>query len=149
LRHFLMPSLAILILLDGCSAKAPEGVTNAEVRLPAAPGRPGAGYFTITGGQKDSQLMAISSPKIVRIELHESMTMGTMTQMKPLDGGIAIPAGATVSFAPGGRHAMLFDINPRVKPGEKIPMTFTFADGRKIVSEAVVKAPGDTAEHAH
>ncbi len=28
-----------------------------------------------------------------------------------------IPAGGKVEFKPGGRHAMLFGMNPAIKPG--------------------------------
>jgi periplasmic copper chaperone A len=149
LRQFLLPALASALLLSSCGPSSIEGVANAEVRLPAAPGRPGVGYFSVTGGAKDSQLMSVSSPKIVRIELHESMQMGGTMQMKPLDSGVSILAGTTVKFSPGGRHAMLFDINPAVKPGAKVPLTFAYADGHKVEVEAVVKAPGDSAEHQH
>ncbi len=149
MQHFYLASLCSLVLLSACKPAAPEGISNLEVRLPAAPGRPGVSYFKVTGGKKEGHLMSLSSPKIVRIELHESMTMGNMTQMKALAGGVTIPAGATVEFAPGGRHAMLFDISPAVKAGDKIPMTFLYADGHKVEAEALVKAPGDAPEHQH
>jgi periplasmic copper chaperone A len=149
LRQFLLPVLASALLVSSCEPSNIEGVANAEVRLPAAPGRPGVGYFLVNGGAKDSQLMSVTSPKIVRIELHETMQMGAVMQMKPLDGGVTIPAGTTVKFSPGGRHAMLFDINPAVKPGMKLPLTFAYADGHKVEIEALVKAPGDATEHKH
>jgi periplasmic copper chaperone A len=149
LRHFLLPALSLTLLLSACGSSNVEGITNAEVRLPAAPGRPGVGYFAITGGKIDAQLMSVASPKIVRIELHESMNMSGMMQMKPLDGGVSIPARTTVTFSPGGRHAMLFDINPGVKPGMTLPLTFVYADGHKVDVEALVKAPGDASGHQH
>ena len=52
-------------------------------------------------------------------------------------------AGATASFAPGGKHLMLFDVAPAVRPGAKVPMTFTFADGRTLQVEAQAIAAGD------
>ena len=40
--------------------------------------------------------------------------------MTPL-GQVSVPAGAAVAFAPGGKHLMLFDVAPQVKPGAILP----------------------------
>ncbi len=146
MRHFLC--LAVL-LVAGCGAKPVEGVTDATVTLPAVPGRPGAAYFTLNGGAADNRLMQISAPQIVRIELHESSMKNGMMTMNALEGGVAVPAGGKVKFAPGGKHAMLFDINPKVGPGTTMKLNFTYANGRVIPVEATVKAAGDVAGHAH
>jgi copper(I)-binding protein len=39
-----------------------------------------------------------------------------------------VPAGQTVSFAPGGYHIMLMNIARDVYPGDAIPLTLTFVD---------------------
>mgnify|MGYP001552999703 CR=1 FL=1 len=51
--------------------------------------------------------------------------------------------GATVTFAPGGKHLMLFDMPPAIRPGAKVPLTFTFADGRTLKVDAKAIAAGD------
>ena len=56
-----------------------------------------------------------------------------------------MPARGKVSFAPGGKHAMLFDVNPGIKPGGTITFIFTFADGLRIQQDAGVIAAGDPA----
>ena len=43
-----------------------------------------------------------------------------------------LPAGKTVAFAPGGKHVMLFDLDPATAPGGQVRLHFTFADGRTI-----------------
>jgi periplasmic copper chaperone A len=146
MRHFLC---FVPLLLAGCGAKPVEGVTDATVTLPAVPGRPGAAYFTLNGGAADNRLMQVSSPQIVRVELHESSMKNGMMSMNALEGGVAVPAGGKVMFAPGGKHAMLFDINPKVGPGTTMKLNFTYADGRVIEADAAVKAAGDVAGHAH
>ena len=47
-----------------------------------------------------------------------------------------------VAFAPGGRHVMLFNMNPGIKPGARAMLTFAFADGTRILNNATVVAAG-------
>jgi periplasmic copper chaperone A len=141
--------LVMTAFLAGCQASPKEAIADAAVVLPAVAGRPGAAYFTLHGGPQPSHLISLSSPIVIRIELHESMMKGQVSVMKPLDMGVPVPAGGTVVFAPGGKHAMLFDINPKVKPGETIPLTFAYADGHTVAVDAIARAPGAAVEHHH
>jgi copper(I)-binding protein len=43
---------------------------------------------------------------------------------------------------------MLFGISPRVKPGHRIALTFSFNVAPPITVEAEVRAAGDEAPHA-
>lgn len=62
---------------------------------------------------------------------------GTMT-MSQVDR-IELPAGETVSFAPGGFHVMLLDlVNPLVA-GDTFDVTLTFASGDDITMAVTVK----------
>ena len=139
-------AIAAVALVAGCQ-QAPKDVTadSAWVRLPAVAGNPGAAYFTLRGGSKDAVLLSASAKFAVRTELHESMKghEGMMT-MAPV-AQVPVPANGTVSFEPGGKHVMLFDLAPSLKPGEKAPMTLTFADGRKIEVQAIIVGAGDPA----
>jgi periplasmic copper chaperone A len=120
-------------LLASCGAPRSDRVTvdTAWVRLPAVPGRPGAAYFTIRGGAAPTKLLSVSADIAIQTELHESMANG----MRP-SGDVPIPARADVPFQPGGRHAMLFDVNRGVKPGRLIELTLTFADGTRLLRRA-------------
>src|ERR1044072_5320685 len=100
----LVPIAALLLVLQGCNAE-PTPVTPPApyVRLPAIPGRPAAGYFNLPAPDRDDILLSVTSPQVGRIEMHESMTNGTMSSMRPLDR-VPVRAGEQLSFAPGGRH---------------------------------------------
>ena len=136
--------------LAACGTKLVEGVTNARITLPAVAGRPGAAYFTLNGGEADNRLMQVTSPQVIRVELHESMMKGGMMSMAAIDGGVAVPKGAKVEFEPNGKHAMLFDVAPAVKAGGKIKLTFTYANGRAVEVDADVKPAGEGGgDHAH
>ncbi len=135
----------MLVALGACHQKMADKphVRDAWVRLAAVPGRPAAGYFTLTGGKAGDRLVRIDSAVVKRIELHEGMMTGGMMSMKPI-AEVAVPAGTTVEFSPGGNHVMLFDIDPAITPGTAIPMLFTFASGAAFEAEAkTVPAGGD------
>lgn len=136
LAALLLPALA----LAACSRPKELYVDHAWVRLPAVRTQPGAAYFTLHGGKTDATLIAVSTDVAIRSELHESMAQA----MKPV-ASVPVPAGSTVPFTPGGRHVMLIDLNPAVKPGGKLTLTFTFADGERILQDAAVLDAGATA----
>lgn len=142
-RNSLTVTLAFATLaLAACGQKEALSVTDATVRLPAVAGNPGAAYFTLHGADKDTRLMSISSPQAGRAEMHDVKMEGGMMTMTPIDNGLAIPKGATIKFETGGRHAMLFDMKPGLKAGDKVTLTFSFADGRKVTVDAASEAPG-------
>ncbi len=146
MRHFL--PLMPLVLLVAC-APDPLTVTDPRVVLPAVPGRPGAAYFTIKGGVDKETLVDVSSTSAVRAELHESGRANGMMSMRRLEAGVPVPAGATVSFAPGGKHVMLFDINPALKTGGPVQLKLRFASGLTVTANAVAEATGSGGEHMH
>ncbi|MET0270400.1 MAG: copper chaperone PCu(A)C, partial [Sphingomonas sp.] len=117
----------------------------AWARLSPVPDRPGALYFTLTGTDAPDRLIAIESALVQRIELHESMGgMHGMGGMKPL-AGVDVPPRGSVLFQPGGRHAMLFGVDPAIRPGTAIPLRFRYASGKAAESEAKTVAAGQDA----
>jgi periplasmic copper chaperone A len=150
LRQIFLTALSAILALSACQQTAKSPVTDATVSLPAVSGRPGAAYFTLHGGAKDTRLMEVRTPDAIRVELHESMKKDGMMSMAPIEGGVAVPAGGTVIFSPGGKHAMLFDMKPSLKAGDKVKLAFSFADGSTIDVDAEARAPGDAGGgHAH
>ncbi|MEO9131995.1 MAG: copper chaperone PCu(A)C [Sphingomonas sp.] len=135
--------LAALLALTGCQAKVIY-VSNGYVRLSAVPNHPAVAYFTLHGGAADATLVDVTSEVAIRAELHESMQAGNMSSMKPLDH-VALPAASKITFAPGGKHVMLYDVNPTIIPGRTMPLIFTFADGLRIQYDAQVIAAGTPA----
>ena len=115
-------------------------VRDAVVTLPAVPGRPGAAYFTIETNNDPTRLTGVSSARAGRIELHETRG-GSMAPIEP--GALTFAPDAPLVFAPGGRHAMLFDLNPSLRPGDRIALTFRFEPVPPVTVEAEVRAPGD------
>lgn len=112
-------------------------VTDAWVRVNPVPGRPSAGYLTITGGGQPDKLTAASAPG-VRIEMHSMSMAGGVMKMAKLEG-VPVPAAATVNFASGGNHLMIFGLAGAPK---SLPITLQFASGAKVTVDAPLKAAG-------
>jgi periplasmic copper chaperone A len=136
-----VPILAAALALAACGeTSGPACVTApaASIRLPAVPGGPGAGYFSL---RTPDVLLSVSSPRIQRIEMHETRSSGQMTSMRPIARATADECDE-ISFGPGGRHLMLFGIDPAVRPGNDIPLVFHFEQGRQRTMAATVAAAG-------
>lgn len=134
--------IAAALALCACSKGPPQlAVDKGYIRLAAVPSRPAVAYFTVHGGVADTTLIAVSSEVSVKNELHESMKSGGMASMKPLDD-VPIRSGSTVEFKPGGKHLMLFDMNPGIKPGRTVTLTATFANNQRILFDAPTIAAG-------
>ena len=140
-----IPALGLATLaLASCAQPKQLFTDHAWVRLGAVPGRPAAAYVNVHGGPKPATLIAVTTDVAIKAEMHETMQRGTMATMTPL-ARVPIPANGVVKFEPGGRHVMLFDMNPGIKPGATITLTLSFADGTRILQDAGVIAAGDPA----
>jgi periplasmic copper chaperone A len=150
MKHF-AALLPLALLLPACDAKPVEGVEDARITLPAVTGRPGAAYFTLTGGEAENRLLTVTSPQVIKVEMHDTVMKDGMMSMQTIEGGVAVPMGGKVAFEPGGKHAMLYDIAPSVKVGGTIKLNFTYANGRSIEVDAKVNPPGQggSGGHAH
>ncbi|WP_395728997.1 copper chaperone PCu(A)C [Nakamurella sp.] len=72
-------------------------------------------------------------------ELHEmAMDNGAMV-MRPIAGGITIPADGTATLEPGGLHVMVMDLTAPIKPGEEVNVVLTLDDGSTVPFTAVAK----------
>lgn len=138
-----LAGLVAVTMLAACSPQA-DGVKvdGAWIRLPALAGQPGAAYFTLHGGREAETLVSVSSRAADRAEIHESTKDASgVVKMAPL-ASVDLPVGTKVTFAPGGKHVMLFGVVPNVHAGEKVPLTLRFASGHTVTAEADVAVPG-------
>ncbi len=144
MRTTVMATIAGALLLGGCLKPAEIEADDAWVRLPAVAGRPGVAYFTLHGGETPTRLINVTADRAVRSEMHESVTHSGTTAMRPIDA-LPLPANGTITFAPGGRHLMMFGLNPTLTPGASTLLTFTFADGSRLQRRAWAIGAGDPA----
>jgi copper(I)-binding protein len=120
-------------------AKPGIALSNLRIVLPRIADRPGALYFSVTNaGSMPATLIGVFVDGATKAEMHE--TKGNT--MKPLTKVVLDP-GATLAFAPGGKHVMLYGIPGTWKATDKPAVTLKFADGDKISGKAAVeKAQG-------
>jgi copper(I)-binding protein len=129
--------------LAGCGGREAPVAGEAWVRLAAVPGRPAAAYFTLHGGAKPATLAGLEIAGVPRVEMHESRMTGNGMMAMDAVASVPVPAGATVKFAPGGYHAMLFGVPASVRPGGTLTMRFRFADGSAVEAPAKVVGAGE------
>ena len=95
----------------------------------ATPGgaKVGGGYMRIVnrGGEAD-RLIGGTTAVAGGFELHETTNVDGVARMRPVEGGLPLPPGATVELKPGGLHAMLVDLKRPLKEGETIAGTLVF-----------------------
>jgi len=146
-RHLGFSACLLALVLLGLSLVGGTGalgqgrapvVSDAWVRLPAAAGRPAAGYMVITGGAEPDALVSARSLAASRIEVH-TMAMDSGVMRMRMVPEIAVPAGTRVEFRPGGNHLMLFGLDERLKPGDRVPVTLGFRSGVSITIEAQIR----------
>lgn len=136
--------LAAPLALAACADPAPLYVDQAYVRLnPNAQG-PAAGYFTIHGGAQDAKLLRVTAEGAQRIEMHESVEKDGMATMQAIDS-VDVPAKTEVKFAPGGKHLMIFNINPAIVENGKMTMIMVFSTGDRLIVDAPIQQGGAAA----
>ena len=110
-------------------------------RAPAA-----GGFVTITNhGTAPDHLIAVSTPMAGVGEVHEMKVEDGVMTMRPLEGGIEIPAGGTVTLKPGGYHLMFIELKEPFVAGAVVPATLTFEKAGSVDVDLAVMpigAPG-------
>ena len=105
--------------------------------------RPASGYFRLRIEGDRGALLAVTSPQAGRIEMHETMDMANMSAMRPI-GPLPVHDGDTLSFAPGGRHLMIYDLRSGLAAGGRIDLVLHFQRGDPVTLGAtLVPAGGD------
>ncbi len=108
------------------------------------------GYFTITnnGGEAD-RLVSVTSDISDKAEVHEMTVKDGVMTMRPVEGGVEIPAGGKVELKPGGYHLMLMGLKQPAKEGESFPATLTFEKAGSVTVEFQVEGIGGGMEMDH
>lgn len=137
-----------LALLAACQPPAQLLVEKANVQLSPVADNPSVLYFTIRGGPEDTVLRSITSPSILRLEMHETVEENGMSMMKPITA-VAVPKRGKVEFAPGGKHVMVWGVDEGAKKAGKAQFVFSFSNGDKIAVDAKLNAikPEDGMAH--
>lgn len=74
---------------------------------------------------------------------------GDVMKMRQLADGIAVPAGATVTLAPGGLHLMFMRLNGPLVEGQSVGVTLDFEKAGAVALEMPVLASGAAEAEGH
>jgi copper(I)-binding protein len=119
-------------------------IVNPHARATPPGARSGGAFLAIENHGKDNdQLIRAVSPIAASTELHTMRMEGDVMRMRAVTS-IGIPAGSTMSLAPGGYHVMFIGLKKPLVAGDVVPLTLTFEKAGTIDVEATV-APLDTA----
>lgn len=119
-----------------------EGLTVQDAWVRASP--PGvdkaAAYFRIrlSEGAPNDRLVGVVSPDRGQASLHATVSTEAGTSMKSLDG-VALAAGETVLFEPGGRHVMVTELDNRLEAGDRLELVLRFERRGERVVEVPVR----------
>ncbi|MGX9573374.1 copper chaperone PCu(A)C [Mesorhizobium sp. f-mel] len=150
-RHGITVLLLALLFVGAQAVSAHEfKVGDLEIGHPwsrATP--PGAkvagGYFTVTNtGSSPDRLLSISSEISAKAELHEMGVSDGVMAMRPVTGGLEVPAGGKVALAPGGYHLMFVGLKRQPKQGETFPATLIFEKAGTVTVDFAVEGIGET-----
>lgn len=110
---------------------------------PTAPSA--GGFLKITNkGTTADRLISARSTASAKTEIHEMKMEGSVMRMRELDKGLEIPAGGSVTLAPGGYHLMFMQLKEPFKQDAKVPVTLVFEKAGSIDVELNVVAMGAT-----
>jgi copper(I)-binding protein len=105
----------------------------------------GAGYMTVTNtGATPDRLACIASDAAAQCQIHTMTVDGGVMKMRPVEGGLEIPAGGTVVLKPAGLHVMLVDLKHPLEPGKMVEVTLKFEKAGTVevaLSIAAIGAP--------
>ena len=107
--------LLVSLSLIGCSpSKPPVGVVSVQDAWARAtpPGASvGAAYLTITNNSDHAiKLTGAVTAVADHVEMHTMSMDGNLMQMRPIEGGLEVAAGASATFEPAGNHFMLIGL---------------------------------------
>lgn len=142
-------ALASLLLASCSPASPPElRLSDAWVRA-TVPGQTStAAYLTIAneGGAADT-LVAVTLPVPSVASLHQTTSSDGIARMRPLADGLEMPAGETVTLAPGGAHIMIEKLAEPLAAGETLRLTLRFARSGERALDVPIRVGAPDAGH--
>jgi hypothetical protein len=116
-----------------------EGMEHSGMEMAGANS---AAYMVIRNtGSAPDKLIAARSDVAKTVEIHTVIEENGMMQMRPVEGGIEIPAGGEVELKPGGYHVMLIGLTRDMNAGETVQITLQFETAGEIPITAEIRQP--------
>ena len=153
-RRLLLAPLAILALAScgsddsstdtGGDAEV-DGITGVTVedawaRTSSMNAENGAVYMLLTSATDDAVVSASVDMEVaMSAEVHETTMAEDGSMGMQMVMSVALPAGETVAFEPGGYHIMLMGLVEPLAAGDIITVTLTLESGSTVTVDAEVR----------
>lgn len=136
--------LVAVTILAGCSPVAPKSdlaVVDGWARATAPGQSSGAVYATIVNRGGDDRLLSVKAQVAAMAMVHASDNQGGVARMRMVEA-LRIPAGSTVTLAPGGTHIMLQGLSAPLEAGGRVQLDLRFEHAGQRHFVAAIVAPG-------
>lgn len=109
-----------------------------------------AGAFLSVENKSDrpDRLVQVSIEGAKTTEIHQMLVQDGMMKMRPVTGGLDLPAGTKTELKPGGYHLMLMGLAAPMVEGRTVKGLLTFEKAGTIEVEFKVEAIGGNAGQA-
>lgn len=124
-----MPAMALLAapVRAGDYNVGPMQIAQPWVRATPKGAATGAGYMTITNkGSAADRVSCASDEASAHCQIHSTTMTGGIMEMRPVEGGLEIKPGETVTLKPGGYHIMFVDLKHPLVQGKAVEVTLKF-----------------------
>lgn len=150
---FKLLTASALAVVGACSpapSAAPGTLSVADAWSMATPSGAAvaAGYMTIQNStDAPVRLVSGETSAAERVEVHTMSMDGSVMKMRPVEGGLEVPAGGAVELKPGGLHLMLIGLKAPLSEGGSVPLTLIFDNGMRVEAPLSVRAMGGGHDH--
>ena len=134
LRGLLFASFATTSLVAHAEVTAKDAWVRGTV-----PAQTSTGAYVTFSSTTEAKVVKAATPIAKIVEIHESTIRNGVNQMNAVES-VALPAGKAVELKPGGLHVMLMGLANPLKPGDKVPLTFTIEEKGGKRTQLEVKA---------
>ena len=137
MKQLIIPGL-LAITVTAC-AQTTVKVEDAWVRGTVAQQKATGAFMRLTA-EKNTRLVAASSPVAGVVEIHEMAMENDVMKMRQMPG-LDLAAGRTTELKPGGYHVMLMDLKAPLAKGSTVPVTLTFKNAQGAESKLELQVP--------
>jgi periplasmic copper chaperone A len=141
-------AIATLALATAPAHAADYDVGSIHISQPWARATPkgassGADYMTITNSGSDvDRVNCVSSDASAQCQMHTMTMEDGVMKMRPVEGGLEIKPGETVTLKPGGYHVMLLNLSHPLEQGNTLKVTLKFDKAGTVDIESPIAAIG-------
>ncbi|MPT49208.1 MAG: copper chaperone PCu(A)C [Sphingobium sp.] len=110
----------------------------------------GGSFMTISNSAKSGdKLLSATSSIAEKVEIHTMTMENGVMKMRPVSGGLDVPAGGRLELKPGSYHIMFIGLKAPLKLGEMLPLTLHFQHAGKAQVKIKVEPINYGSEGGH